>query len=105
MKLYPEIHYLTSSEQYIKGHILEVLMSMYSNDKSAVKIENKINQTFPCHNGVKQGCMLSPTLFNIYLSDLPEMLNRGSELCVYVCVCGGGGGGVGKGVVYMSVVS
>ena len=59
----------------IKGHFLEVLISMYSNDKSAVKIENKITQTFLCHNGVKQGCMLSPTLFNIYLSDLPETLN------------------------------
>ena len=59
----------------IKGHFLEVLISMYSNDKSAVKIENKITQTFLCHDGVKQGCMLSPTLFNIYLSDLPETLN------------------------------
>ena len=38
----------------IKGHFLEVLMFMYSNDKSAVKIENKITQTFLCHNGVKQ---------------------------------------------------
>ena len=62
------------------------------NDKSAVKIENKITQKFPCHNGVGQGCMLSHTLSNIYLSDLPEMLNRGSEW--------GGGGDV----VHMSVV-
>ena len=56
----------------VKGYFLEVLISMYSKDKSAVKIENKITQKFLCHNGVKQGCMLSPTLFNIYLSDLPK---------------------------------
>ena len=29
---------------------------------------------FRCHAGVKQGCMLSPTLFNLYLSDLSEEL-------------------------------
>ena len=62
----------------IKGHFLEVLMPMYSNDKSAVKIENKMTQTCLRHNGVKQGCMPSPTLFNIYLSDLPEILNIAS---------------------------
>ena len=56
----------------VKGHFLEVLISMYSKNKSAVKIENKITQKFLCHNGVKQGCMLSPTLFNIYLRDLPK---------------------------------
>ena len=62
----------------VNGRFLEVLMPMYSNDKSAVKIENKITRTFPCHNSVKKGCMLSPTLFNNYLSDLPEMLNTAS---------------------------
>ena len=59
----------------IKGRFLEIVMSMYSKDKSAVKINNKMTEAFPCYTGVKQGCMLSPTLFNLYLSDLPEFLN------------------------------
>ena len=54
-------------------------MSMYSKDKSAVKINNKMTEAFPCYTGVKQGCMLSPTLFNLYLSDLPEFLNSSSS--------------------------
>ena len=52
---------------------------MYSNGKSTVKIDNKLTKFFTCHAGVKQGCMLSPTLFNFYLSDLPKFLNTASS--------------------------
>ena len=48
----------------IQGRFLEVLISVYANDKSAVKIDNKLTQFFTCHSGVKQGFMLSPALFN-----------------------------------------
>ena len=50
----------------VQGRFLNVLISMYSNDKSAVKIDNKLTESFTCHAGVKQDCMLSPTLFNFY---------------------------------------
>ena len=63
----------------VRGRFLDVLISMYSNDKSAVKIDNKLTESFTCHAGVKQGCMLSPTLFNFYLSDLPKFLNTAIE--------------------------
>ena len=49
---------------------------MYSNDITCVKLNNLVTETFPCYTGVKQGCMLSPTLFNLFLSDLPQTLNR-----------------------------
>ena len=55
------------------------LISMYSNDKSAVKVDNKLTEAFTCFAGVKQGCMMSPTLFNFYLSDLPKFLNTASS--------------------------
>ena len=65
----------------IKGRFVKIVMSMYSKDKSAVKINNKMTrtETFPCYTGVKQRCMLSTTLFNLYLSDLPEFLNSTSS--------------------------
>ena len=49
----------------VTGHFLEILHSMYSNDKSSVKIENMLTAAFRCHTGVKQGCMLSQTLCNL----------------------------------------
>ena len=52
---------------------------MYSNDKSAVKIDNRLTEALTCFAEVKQGCMMSPTLFNFYLSDLPKFLNTTSS--------------------------
>lgn len=63
----------------VQGRFLDVLISMYSNDKSAVKIDNKLTEAFTCFAGVKQGCMMSPTLFSFYLSDLPKFLNTTSS--------------------------
>ena len=51
----------------VQGRFLDVLISMYSNDNSAVKIDNKLTEAFTCFAGVKQGCMMSPTPFNFYL--------------------------------------
>ena len=55
--------------------------------KSAVKINNKMTEAFPCYTGVKQGCMLSSTLFNLYLSDLPEFLNSSSSTDILLDDC------------------
>ena len=70
--------HLQSVLDHLKNHTYTLgqytLHSMYSDDKSSVKIENMLTPAFRCHTGVKQGCMLSPTLFNLYLSDLSEKL-------------------------------
>ena len=36
-----------------------------------VKIDTKIAEMFGVDQGVKQGCVLSPILLNIFLADLP----------------------------------
>ena len=41
-----------------------------SNSGDKVKVGNKITESFQANRGAKQGCILSPLLFNIYLSDL-----------------------------------
>ena len=63
----------------VQGRFLDVLISMYSNDKSAVKIDNELTESFTFYAGVKQGCMLSPTICNFYLNDLPKFLNTASS--------------------------
>ena len=63
----------------VQRRFLDVVTSMYLNDKSAVKIDYKQTQSFTCDAGVKQGCILSHTLFNFYLRDLPQFLNIASS--------------------------
>ena len=43
---------------------------MYSQTLCSVKIDRMMTQFFPYSKGVRQGCRLSPSLFNIYLNDL-----------------------------------
>ena len=48
---------------------------MYKNDVCQVKLEDGLTKSFLANQGVKQGCILSPLLFNIFLADLPTQLS------------------------------
>ena len=48
---------------------------MYSNIAARVKTANGLTNEFPIEIGTRQGCNLSPTLFNLFINDLPEELD------------------------------
>ena len=62
----------------IGGRIFNVIHNMYDSISFAIKHANKITDDFTTSVGAKQGCILSPFLFNLYLSDLPEIF---TDLC------------------------
>ena len=58
----------------IKGKFFNIIRNIYTNDKAFVKIDGKITRSFPVNQGVRQGCVLSPLLFNIFIADLAKNL-------------------------------
>ena len=49
---------------------------MYRKLKSCVKTSEGITEFFNCLKGTRQGCILSPFLFTLYIKELIEMLQN-----------------------------
>ena len=52
---------------------LRFLMNIYCKQQMRVKWNDTISSTFSTSNGVKQGGVLSPILFNVYLDELTKI--------------------------------
>ena len=55
-------------------NVLKVLQGLYTNLTCCVKVNEWITGSFNATQGLRQGCILSPTLFNIFMNDLPKHL-------------------------------
>ena len=60
----------------IHGRFLYVLMNMYEKLKSSVQVDCGFTSYFDCKTGTRQGCMLSPFIFSLYLNELINSLNK-----------------------------
>ena len=67
----------------IKGKFLSAVESLYNNLSCTVRVNNFEMDWFNVTQGVKQGCVISSTLFSIYVNDLAvelDSLNCGVSL-------------------------
>ena len=52
----------------ITGNFLSLIKDLYKKTKCAVKIGNSVTDFFNFTKGVRQGCPMSPLLFNMFVN-------------------------------------
>ena len=60
----------------IKGKLLGLLQDMYGSSSYIIKSNGKLSVPLSSEIGVKQGCNLSPLLFNIFINDIHQIFDR-----------------------------
>lgn len=65
----------------VSTKFVRMVQALYNNTSTAVMYDGKISESFGTGMGVKQGCLLSPTLFAIYLDDIGDEIGGGLEVC------------------------
>ena len=48
-------------------HLIELIGALYDGTSAQVKVDNELSNEFKIRTGLRQGCLLSPCLFNIYM--------------------------------------
>jgi hypothetical protein len=68
----------------VHGKILVLLRKMYAKLKSCVKTISGLTGFFECTIGTRQGCMISPFLFILYIDELVDMLQNSGCSGVFI---------------------
>ncbi|XP_069759741.1 uncharacterized protein [Narcine bancroftii] len=63
-----------------------MIIQLHENQQGRVRYSNELSEPFTINNGVKQGCVLSPTLFSIFFSMMlnQAMKDLNNEDAVYI---------------------
>ena len=59
----------------VGGKLLKAVQSFYVNSRAYVRVGNDVSEWFPFNVGLRQGCVMSPWLFNVYMAGVVRQVN------------------------------
>ena len=54
----------------VGGKLLKAVQSFYVDSRACVWVGNDVSEWFPVNGGLRQGCVMSPWLFNVYMGGM-----------------------------------
>lgn len=51
----------------VDQHLLRILRELYEDNTAQIKIDSRLSKSFTFDKGLRQGCSLSPLLFNLFV--------------------------------------
>ena len=64
----------------VEGGFLKIIKAIYERPKANIKLNGQKLKPFPLRSGTRQGCPLSPLLFNIVLEVLATAIRQEKEI-------------------------
>ena len=58
---------------------INLIKSLYFENEACIRTKGGYTKAFPIYTGTRQGCNLSPYLFNIFMNDLPKYLEENNS--------------------------
>merc|ERR1711963_998821 len=60
-------------------HLVRLIESLYDSQEAAVRVDGETSEWFEVGKGVRQGCILSPYLFNIYAENIMRNVRNDAQ--------------------------
>jgi hypothetical protein len=70
---------LILAHYWVSEKLCNIIKAMYTETKAAVGVEGELTDWFEIFNGLRQGCLLSPILFNVYIDHVLDIVLKGYE--------------------------
>ena len=59
----------------VGGKLLKAVQSFYVDSRACVHVGNDVSEWFPANVGLRQCCVMSPLLFNVYMDGVVREVN------------------------------